>query len=303
MIDSSYGSGCRYNSVVVADIPNSVEEMDKGGAYMDTLIKTFSKYFEVVPVATADQLRQALQLRYQVYCVETGYEDAEQHANGLEQDEFDARAVHSLLIHRPSGLVAGTVRLVLPNPSDPEDLFPIEKHCGAAINRPVKGANRSELAEISRFCISREFKRRMAEAETLWGNTPNDSLLVEKLAQRRLIPHITVGLFAAIVHMSAEHRVRYWYAVMEPSLLRFLQRFGIRFESIGPMVEYHGERQPCFALADQVLGNMRHECYPVWELITDRGVQWPATAKEKRKRRGKDGKPRGDVDKVAETQG
>jgi N-acyl amino acid synthase of PEP-CTERM/exosortase system len=247
---------------------------------MDALIQTFSKYFEVVPVATEEQLREALQLRYQVYCLETGFEDVAQHANGLERDEFDERAVHSLLIHRPSGLVAGTVRLVLPNPSDLEEPFPIEKHCGASIKYPIKGTNRAGLAEISRFCISKEFKRRLAEAETLWGNSAEDPVLAEKLAQRRLIPHITIGLFAAIVRMSAEHGVRYWYAVMEPSLLRFLQRFGIHFESIGPMVDYHGERQPCFALADQVLGNMRHECYPVWELITERGGQWPTPTKK-----------------------
>ena len=196
--------------------------------------------------------------------------------------------------------MAGTVRLVLSNPDRLEDLFPIEKHCGSTIKQPIKGPNRAKLAEISRFCISREFKRRMAEAETLWANTSEDPLVTDKFVQRRLIPHITIGLFAAIVRMSAEHGVRYWYAVMEPSLLRFLQRFGIQFESIGPMVDYHGKRQPCFALADQVLGNMRHECFPVWELITDRGAQWSATANEK----GKDGKSGGgEGGKVAETRG
>jgi N-acyl amino acid synthase of PEP-CTERM/exosortase system len=253
---------------------------------MEALLETFSKFFEVRPVATAEQLQQALQLRYQVYCLETGFEDIAEHSNGLEQDEFDGRAIHSLLVHRQSGLVAGTVRLVLPNSANLEEPFPIEKHCGAAIKQPIKGVHRSELAEISRFCISRDFKRRIAESHSLWGNTIDDSRLTEKIEQRRLIPHITVGLFAAIVHMSAERGVRYWYALMEPSLLRFLQRFGIRFEHIGPVVDYHGVRQPCFALADQVLGNMRRECYPVWELITDRGMQWPATSKEKRQRSG-----------------
>lgn len=242
---------------------------------MDSLTETYSKFFDVVPVETEEQLRQALQLRYQVYCIETGFENAAEHPDGCERDEFDGRAVHSLLIHRDSGLVAGTVRLVLPDPANGEAPFPIEKHCGTRIRRPIKGASRSELAEISRFCISRAFKRRMEEAETLWGNDVDDSRLAQRLAQRRIIPHITVGLFAAIVRMSAAHGVRYWYALMEPSLLRFLQRFGIHFDSIGPLTAYHGERQPCFALSDQVLGNMRRECRPVWELITSGGKQWP----------------------------
>ena len=250
---------------------------------MEALLETFSKFFEVQPVATDEQLHQALQLRYQVYCLETRFENVAEHSNGLEQDEFDGRAIHSLLVHKQSGFVAGTVRLVLPHSSDLEEPFPIEKHCGAAIKRPIRGAHRSQLAEISRFCISREFKRRIAESHSLWGNAVDDSRLTEGIEQRRLIPHITVGLFAAIVQMSAKHGVRYWYALMEPSLLRFLQRFGIQFEHIGPVAEYHGQRQPCFALADQVLGNMRRECYPVWELITDRGVQWPVAGKEKKR--------------------
>ena len=268
---------------------------------MEALLDTFGKFFEVQRVATDEQLRQALQLRYQVYCLETGFENIAEHSNGLEQDEFDGRAIHSLLVHRQSGLVAGTVRLVLPNGSNLEEPFPIEQHCGAAIKRPIKGAHRSELAEISRFCISREFKRRIAESHSLWGNSVNDSRVTEKIEQRRLIPHITVGLFAAIVHMSAEHGVRYWYALMEPSLLRFLQRFGIQFEHIGPVVDYHGERQPCFAIADQVLGNMRRECYPVWELITDRGMQWPVKSKEKQRRPRDSGGVRENGDRVLKT--
>ena len=271
------------------DTPNSVEELDGGGLYMDALIETFGKFFEVVPVVTDQQLQQALQLRYQVYCLETGFENIDEHPNGIEQDDYDQRSVHSLLIHRETDLLAGTVRLVLPNMSNLEDPFPIEEHCGMAIKRPIKGGHRSELAEISRFCISREFKRRVAESHTLWADTQEEPKLAEKLAQRRLIPHITVGLFAAIVSMSAQHGVRYWYAVMEPSLLRFLQRFGIHFESIGPMVDYHGERQPCFALSDQVLGNMRAECYPVWELITGGGTRWPARGDPAQHPRDEDG--------------
>jgi N-acyl amino acid synthase of PEP-CTERM/exosortase system len=243
---------------------------------LEALLEAFGRYFEVVPATTEDQLRLAFQLRYQVYCVETGFENQDQHPDGQEQDEYDRHAVHSLLIYRSTGQVAGTVRLVLPDPAHPDALFPVERHCGARIRRPVSGPQRLEAAEISRFCISRAFKRRLAESPSLWGNAlEGEEALQDQYTHRRMIPHITVGLFTAIVRMSAEHGIHYWYAVMEPSLLRLLQRFGIRFESIGPLVNYHGERQPCFAISDQVLGNIRSECYSVWELITDRGRYWP----------------------------
>ena len=238
---------------------------------MDALTATFPRFFEVTPAVTEEQLHAALQVRYQVYCLETGFEHSEQHPNGLERDEFDHRSVHSLLIHRPSGMVAGTVRLVLPDQNDHEADFPIEKYCNG-ISLPA-GAQRSRLAEISRFCVSKEFKRRMAESPTLWGtaDVEEDSVWIH----RRLIPHITVGLFSAIVHMSVQRRIRYWYAVMEPALLRLLKRFGIHFLEIGPAVDYHGLRQPCFGAADQILSQMHAQCRPVWELITESGALWP----------------------------
>ncbi|MEK7323579.1 MAG: PEP-CTERM/exosortase system-associated acyltransferase [Pseudomonadota bacterium] len=240
---------------------------------MDALADNFARFFDVKPVVTDEQLRLAMELRYQVYCLETGFEDINQHPGGMERDEFDSRAVHSLLIHRASGMIAGTVRLVLPEAANPHALFPIEKHCGDAVRRPVAAALRGQVAEISRFCISKEFKRRMAESPSLWGSI--DGVTEEDMSQRRLIPHITVGLFTAIVRMSAQHGIRYWYAVMEPSLLRLLTRFGIHFTLIGPAVEYHGARQPCFADADEVLTEMHRVVPPVWELITEGGRLWP----------------------------
>src|SRR3569833_1473093 len=219
---------------------------------MDALANTFTRFFDVRPAVPQEQLHSALQLRYQVYCVETGFENSEQHPDGLERDDFDARATHSLLIHRDSGMMAGTVRLVLPDKDDYDALIPIEKHCSC-----------------------KEFKRRMAEPHTLWGQPDALSEEDRLMAQRRLIPHITVGLFAAIVRMSAEHHIRYWYAVMEPSLLRLLTCFGIHFSPIGPAVDYHGIRQPCFASADEVLRCMHDESSAIWELITECGSLWP----------------------------
>jgi N-acyl amino acid synthase of PEP-CTERM/exosortase system len=85
-----------------------------------------------------------------------------------------------------------------------------------------------------------------------------------------------MGLFKAIVKMSARHGITHWYAVMEPTLLRLLARFGIEFDLIGPLVQYHGWRQPCFAAADQVLAGIHRRRPEVWEFITDAGKLWPA---------------------------
>lgn len=247
---------------------------------MNALVSTFAQFFDVMPAITSEHVRSVLQLRYQVYCIETAFEDKEQHRDGLEQDEFDSRAVHSLLVHKPSGMIAGTVRLVLPDNSNSNAEFPIEKHCSGLVRPSVATSQRSQVAEISRFCISKEFKRRMAEPHTLWGSDVSEEEMA--MAQRRLIPHITVGLFLAITRMSAQHGIKYWYAVMEPSLLRLLKRFGIHFDEIGPTVDYHGIRQPCFASAEAVLRRIHDESHDAWELITEAGSLWPSSKPQRR---------------------
>jgi N-acyl amino acid synthase of PEP-CTERM/exosortase system len=62
---------------------------------------------------------------------------------------------------------------------------------------------------------------------------------------------------------------------MEPTLLRFLSRYGIYFQKIGPVVDYHGRRQPTVASIDSVLSGIYAHRKDVWEVITDFGNVWP----------------------------
>jgi N-acyl amino acid synthase of PEP-CTERM/exosortase system len=92
---------------------------------------------------------------------------------------------------------------------------------------------------------------------------------------QRGFPHITVGLFSAIVQMSAETGVTHWLAVMEPTLLRLLRRFGIRFERIGDDVNYHGRRRPTLGVAADVVDGILAERPDIWDLVTQGGRYLP----------------------------
>lgn len=237
----------------------------------------FYEYFELVPATTDMLKREVYKLRFQVYCLETGFERKQDckvfYENGhevyLETDTYDCRSDHYLVRHRRSGLYAATVRLVLPDPDNLQAPFPIEEHC--VLETPITNpAIRRHLAEISRFAVSKEFKRRQDEAGTLAGVGSQPQVYFAP-DERRILPHITVGLFAAIMRMTRAHGITHWYAVMEPALLRFLRLFGIRFLPIGPDVDYHGVRRPCLAEVDRVLPMIKKVNLPVWELITDVG--------------------------------
>lgn len=242
------------------------------------LLSAFNQYFELVHADTDELREEVFQLRYQVYVLETGFEteaDCKKTINPdgqivyLEEDEYDTRSDHYLLRHLRTGLYAATTRLVLPDRRRLEAPYPIEAHC--ALDQPARDfAIRAHLGEISRFAVSKVFKRRLGEASSLAGVASDIDMYFEE-DERRVLPHISLGLFAAVMRMAHEHHISHCYAVMEPALVRLLGRFGVIFHRIGPDVDYHGLRVPCLTTADEALPNIQRVAPQVWDLITNRG--------------------------------
>ncbi|MBI4687140.1 MAG: GNAT family N-acetyltransferase [Nitrospirae bacterium] len=160
------------------------------------------------------ELGEVFSLRYQVYCVERGYERKENFLNNIEMDEYDAYAVH--FIARIDNEPIGTARLILNNPLG----FPTEKHC--KLNISEAGLKRERTAEISRFAISKK---------AAWTKDCNKQEIVS-------------GLFREMYQESKRLGIHYFCAAMERGLQRLLSRCGIVFLQAGPAVNYHGMRAP-----------------------------------------------------------
>ncbi len=260
---------------------------------MTNLKQLFTEYFDVCEANTPELVDESMRIRYQVYCVENQFEKPDAFPDQKEIDEYDRHSVHSVIRHKRTELVAATVRLVLPNPEDATIPFPIEKFCPTDISSAgidLSTIPRQEIAEISRFAVSKEFKRRLDEQGTISGvgedvdSYPDPADVQADKKALRMFPHISLGLFQGIVRMSAEHDIKFWYAVMEPPLLRLLTRFGIRFTPFGPLMDYHGLRQPCFGNADEILAGIYFHRRDVWDLITDSGRTWPSPEKQAEQR-------------------
>jgi N-acyl amino acid synthase of PEP-CTERM/exosortase system len=83
---------------------------------------------------------------------------------------------------------------------------------------------------------------------------------------------VRLGLIHGIVRLSHEMGLTHWCAIMEPALLRLLQMNAIRFNPLGPTVEYHGIRQPTYGHIKTVLNRIRCEQCDVWNYITWGGL-------------------------------
>jgi N-acyl amino acid synthase of PEP-CTERM/exosortase system len=242
------------------------------GAAEATLAELYWNWFDVRIADTVDLYDAIFRLRYLVYCVENPFEDPSQSPDGRESDAYDHHAIHSLLIYRPTGLPAGTVRLVLPMPDDLDRSFALQHVCSHPLLRDRARFPVESMAEVSRFCVSKGFRRRLSDGSLMGGEL--EGFVKVPHDERRVLPHLTLGLIESLVRMSVDNGITHWCAVMEPTLLRLLTRLGIHFEPIGPLVDYHGRRQPCYIPLEVLLPRVQRERPDVWDVITRGGEHW-----------------------------
>ncbi|MBS0644755.1 MAG: PEP-CTERM/exosortase system-associated acyltransferase [Proteobacteria bacterium] len=198
--------------------------------------------------STSAALQEAYSLRYQVYCRERAFLSGQ---NSIETDEFDHHSRHALIRWRRTGEAIGTVRLVLPLGDDAEEDFPMEHVCDPDV---LTGFPRAGTGEVSRFALSKQATAMVREA------CPETAALLR------------LALLQGALWMSAEAGHSHWLAVMQPTLLRLLRSDGLQFQPLGPLVDYHGRRQPVLAHLGTMLGGVAREQPAVWRYLTRGGA-------------------------------
>ncbi|MCB1850345.1 MAG: PEP-CTERM/exosortase system-associated acyltransferase [Gammaproteobacteria bacterium] len=240
---------------------------------VQNLSDSFHTHLEARVADSTGLKRDAHSVRYKVYCLERGYEKCESFPDGLEMDEFDIESIHGVVRYKSSKYPLGVVRLVLPNLEKPEREFPIESHFGEHLEKQTLDKfkfTRLNIGEVSRFAVSKEALKRVQEllnSET----TSNQESLDQNDHPKELLPHISLGLISLLFVISKEQGIEYWYAAMEPSLSRLLTRLGIKFTPIGPIMDYHGRRQPMIANVRSLLENIERTRKDFFQLIRDIG--------------------------------
>jgi N-acyl amino acid synthase of PEP-CTERM/exosortase system len=210
-------------------------------------MSAYRRHFDIIRADTAALLDRVYRLRYQVYCIENPFEDPTQNLDGREIDSDDDRAAHVLLIHRKSGNAVGTARIIFPDPS--QRPLPIQHLLDPEYRSLFSRLPLRATGEISRFAISKALRRRLGESFTS---------AQARSAEQRVMPFISLGLGCGILGICLESGISHIAAVMEPTLIRLLnRRFGLDVRSIGGLVEYHGSRQPCVACVHDLITQLR----------------------------------------------
>lgn len=236
-----------------------IDLRDQGGS----LLAQHDRYFSTVLANSPALIEAAHALRFQVYCLERKFENAEEHPNGLEVDAYDTHAVQGVLFHRPTGGAIGSVRVILPE-AGTEDSFPVTTLLRTSSLDLSDYVNPAQCIEVSRFAISKEYRRRKTDEIAASVVTRADAGRETNLA--------FLSLLQFVLRESVRRDVLFWTAVMEPKFLRLLARMGICYTPIGPLVMHHGLRQPCYCYLPDMLENARRTQPQCWEVLTDGGI-------------------------------
>ena len=211
------------------------------------MFASYEENFDVIQADSPRLLKEAYRLRYQVYCIENALENPDEHPSGCERDAEDDRSAHVLLLHRGSGIFAGTARVILPAADGSSRPLPIHRILASQRQDFLHYLPLHDTAEISRFAVSKAFRRRFGqEGPAAVGTTVNLEVMSD---ERRMVPYITFGLIRGVLEICKKHRIVNLGAIVEPALMRILRRFGGDFRPIGGLIDHHGMRQACWARA------------------------------------------------------
>jgi N-acyl amino acid synthase of PEP-CTERM/exosortase system len=202
----------------------------------------FDERFEAFLADTPRGRQLHYRIRYEVYCRETGFEDARLFPRREEQDHYDAHAHHFLVRHTVTGEWVAAMRLVLPQAGR----LPFQDVCPMAADATA-GLSTADAAEVSRLCMVEGLRRRGYERSFPYQmvDRSNEKVTELRRRERRLGPQVLMGLLRAAYAYNRERLgFQQWYFLVSPALARVIGGAGIDLVPVGPSCEHRGVRAP-----------------------------------------------------------
>lgn len=191
-------------------------------------------------------LDDSYRLRYEVYCLEEEFLQAEDYPNHSEYDDYDAFSEHVFVHETILDKLAGCARLVK---YSKELGFPTSNHFTELYGK-LSRLPLTEVYEISRLCIAPFFRKRMVPKDGLYGiesylegnKAPNQGSYQEQ----RKYPIVLLLMIKEMYLLTLRMGGNFWIASMEPGLIRYLSGCGMECKRLtDDYIEFYGKVMPC----------------------------------------------------------
>jgi N-acyl amino acid synthase of PEP-CTERM/exosortase system len=224
----------------------------------------FDDNFETVLANTETARRIHYQVRYQVYCLEEGFEDHHNFNDYQEKDDWDEHSVHFLVRSKTTREWVAAMRLVPPTHNG----LPLENVCSIDATAAPENLGKSAV-EVSRLCILNPYRHARPPAHdasqpasqnrAATGESP-----VKKLKYRS---EIVMGLMRAAAAYCREHNITYWYFLSTPAFARMMNIMNFQLIELGPACEYRGKRKPYLINPQSAHENALRGCSAIARLL------------------------------------
>ncbi|MCA1770323.1 MAG: PEP-CTERM/exosortase system-associated acyltransferase [Halomonas sp.] len=238
---------------------------------MKSLLERFMTDFSF-QLATNDLERQQVyRLRHDVYCEELRGIEPVDTFKRLEYDVFDHDALHCIIRHRRTGMVAACARLVTPQPDAPPplDKLPLQSYAEESLFQSSfhpESLPKDSYYEISRLAIAQQFRLRLKGNEVP-GITDNPHAFTAE--EKEIFSFLISGLFLAGYALGRMTSKQLGFAMMEPKLQRLLAMSGFHFTQIGEPIDLHGKRSAYCLNREQAEEGMVKSLLPLYHHIKE----------------------------------
>lgn len=184
---------------------------------------------------------QHFEVRYRVFCEQTGFERAGAFPDGREQDRYDAAASHFLVADRLRGGWVGAMRLVHAGSTR----LPLEDICQCRIAGLGQDRDRRRAIELSRLSVVSGLRQGFADVipPVAFGSSGREPSGRSSLSGQER-HEILIRMIWAAIQWARENDVEHVYGIVTSALARMLKSLGVPAVPVGDEVQHRGVRRP-----------------------------------------------------------
>jgi len=194
--------------------------------------ETFRVCFADTPFGVALHQR----IRYQVFCLDKGFEDPCAFSAAQETDAWDDQSAHFIVQNKHSEQWVAATRLVVPRKGHP---LPVDSL--GALDRHLLDDPKMALGEISRFCIIGNRSR--VEINSQLQPEPNslEAWGIGAIGKKQQF-EVTLGMMRAAGIYALKRDINFCVMLITDAFARMLRTLGVPLEPVGPVTDHRGLR-------------------------------------------------------------
>lgn len=194
--------------------------------------ETFRVCFADTPFGVALHQR----IRYQVFCLDKGFEDPEAFSTAQETDAWDDHSAHFVVQNKHTRQWVAATRLVLPKAGLP---LPVDS-LGAFERHNLENPD-IRVGEISRFCIISN--RSQLDVNSQLRPVPNslEAWGIGAIGRKQQF-EVTLGMIRAAGIYALKRDIDSCVMLITDAFARMLRTLGVTLRQVGPAKDYRGMR-------------------------------------------------------------